>query len=31
MFKLKDNVEIMLSFIYCPLKYEPANCVIKFI
>ncbi|CAD8084841.1 unnamed protein product [Paramecium sonneborni] len=26
MFKLKDNLEIMLSFIYCPLKYEPASC-----
>ncbi|CAD8180000.1 unnamed protein product [Paramecium octaurelia] len=26
MFKLKDNIEIMLSFIYCPLKYDPANC-----
>ncbi|CAD8160637.1 unnamed protein product [Paramecium pentaurelia] len=24
-FKLKENIEIMLSFIYCPLKYEPAN------
>ncbi|CAD8062638.1 unnamed protein product [Paramecium primaurelia] len=29
MFKLKENIEIMLSFIYCPLKYEPANCWMK--
>ncbi|CAD8079041.1 unnamed protein product [Paramecium sonneborni] len=29
MFKLKENIEIMLSFIYCPLKYDPANCWMK--
>lgn len=27
MFKLKDNIEILLSFIFNPTKYEPANCV----
>ncbi|CAK71865.1 unnamed protein product (macronuclear) [Paramecium tetraurelia] len=29
MFKLKENIEAMLSFIYCPLKYDPANCWMK--
>ena len=27
MFKLRENIEIILSFIYSPLKYEIANCV----
>ena len=27
MFKLRENIEIILSFIYSPLKYEIAHCV----